>query len=216
MKRLLLLTLAALAALGLNLSPLVSAQEAEPTIEMGTPPEAPDPYGPPIPGSRGNPWTAVMQQWLRTNGFRPGPVDAHFGPVTQSAVIRFQRAAGIPDHGWWDWETSQAQRDYSPPPAPITPTSGNARGRCAQWYDEAMAAGFSDDQWPTVDRIMYRESMCQPGAYNRSGASGLMQIMPMWADDCGGSRQDLFDPAFNLRCAVHVKNVQGWDAWSTY
>ena len=45
---------------------------------------------------------------------------------------------------------------------------------------------------------------------------GLMQVMPMWADDCGGIPADLFDPTFNLRCALHVHGVQGWPAWSTY
>ena len=63
---------------------------------------------------------------------------------------------------------------------------------------------------------MWRESNCQPGAHNRSGATGLMQIMPMWADDCGGSPGDLYNPSFNLRCARHILNVQGWTAWSTY
>ena len=89
-------------------------------------------------------------------------------------------------------------------------------GACGQWSDDALAAGWSASQWPTLDRIMYRESRCQPGAYNPSGASGLLQIMPMWADDCGGSSSDLFDPGFNLRCGRYVYRVQGWSAWSTY
>ena len=88
---------------------------------------------------------------------------------------------------------------------------------CSQWAQTALDVGFSKDQWyEPVSRIMYRESNCDPGAYNPSGASGLMQIMPMWADDCGGSSGDLFDPWFNLNCAVHVYHVQGWGAWSTY
>lgn len=94
--------------------------------------------------------------------------------------------------------------------------SGTASGTCGQWYGTAMDAGFTDGEWSTVATLMSRESNCQPGAYNPSGASGLMQIMPGWADDCGGSPSDLFNPWFNLHCAVHVKNVQGWGAWSTY
>lgn len=89
-------------------------------------------------------------------------------------------------------------------------------GACAQWSANALAAGWSSSQWPTLDRIMYRESRCQPGAHNPSGATGLLQIMPMWADDCGGSPGDLYDPGFNLRCGRHVYRVQGWGAWSTY
>lgn len=88
---------------------------------------------------------------------------------------------------------------------------------CSQWYEAARDAGFSDDQWrEPVSRIMAAESGCNPGAYNPSGASGLMQVMAGWADDCGGSPDDLFDPWFNLRCAHHVYEVQGWGAWVTY
>jgi hypothetical protein len=103
-----------------------------------------------------------------------------------------------------------------PPPPPPPPPPPAARGRCAEFYDDALAAGFTHAQWPTVDRLMYAESRCQPNARNPSGASGLMQVMPMWADDCGGTRADLFNVGFNLRCARHILNVQGWRAWSTY
>lgn len=87
---------------------------------------------------------------------------------------------------------------------------------CREWFWYAMEAGFTYSQWmEPLSRIMYRESHCDPGAHNPSGASGLTQVMPMWADDCGGVPADLFDPAFNLRCAKHVLDVSGWGAWST-
>jgi hypothetical protein len=90
-------------------------------------------------------------------------------------------------------------------------------GACAEWYGTAISAGWSSADWPTVDRIMYAESRCNPGAYNgASGVTGLMQIMPFWAADCGGSPGDLYDPWFNLACALHVYHVQGWQAWVTY
>lgn len=88
---------------------------------------------------------------------------------------------------------------------------------CSEWFDLAIEAGFTPDQWVSpMSRIMQAESGCNPGAYNRSGATGLMQVMKMWADDCGGTSEDLFDPAFNINCAFHVWQVQGWPAWSTY
>lgn len=87
-------------------------------------------------------------------------------------------------------------------------------GKCAEWYDEAMAAGFTPRQWPNVAYIMYRESRCLPYVQNPSGATGLMQIMPMWADDCGGTRSMLFQGWFNLQCAVHILHTQGWSAWA--
>lgn len=89
-------------------------------------------------------------------------------------------------------------------------------GPCSEWYATAMSVGWSPAQWSTLKQIMYRESRCQPGAHNRSGATGLIQIMPMWADDCGGTPSMLFDPTFTLSCGLHILHVQGWRAWSTY
>ena len=45
--------------------------------------------------------TAVrrLQLRLRTLGFRPGPIDGLFGPLTQGAVERFQSAHGLPADG---------------------------------------------------------------------------------------------------------------------
>lgn len=111
---------------------------------------------------------------------------------------------------------SEAAEAFNPGTLPpVVDVASNARGHCAEWYDEAMAAGFTDDQWGTVDRIMWGESRCRPGAHNRSGATGLMQIMPSTARSvCPPG--DLYDPQHNLNCAVHVKAAQGWNAWSVY
>jgi hypothetical protein len=93
-----------------------------------------------------------------------------------------------------------------------TPTIG---GRCAEWYGMALAAGFTHAQWLRLAPIMYRESRCQPGAYNRhGGASGLLQIMPMWAKSCGIGRAQLLEAWSNLRCGVYILRVQGWQAWA--
>ncbi len=98
------------------------------------------------------------------------------------------------------------------------PLPGGAHVPCEQWLGTSRVAGFTDDQIPTEHAVMEAETggSCDPAAHNRSGATGLMQIMPMWADDCGGSPADLFSPQFNLDCALHVLDVQGWFAWSTY
>ena len=64
--------------------------------------------------------------------------------------------------------------------------------------------------------LMRYESGGNPDAYNPSGASGLMQIMPFWADSLGIPRASLFDPATNIEVAAHVYSVQGWWAWSPY
>jgi Transglycosylase SLT domain len=100
--------------------------------------------------------------------------------------------------------------------------------RLVAWLDqqqnEAVAAGepcaeyAGHLEWVGLPEhflfVMNRESHCQPGAHNPSGASGLLQIMPMWADDCGLTTAQLFDPYANLACAALVYAVQGPGAWS--
>jgi len=87
---------------------------------------------------------------------------------------------------------------------------------CAQWIGNSRLAGFTDDQLPTLHRIMWLESRCDPNAYNPSGASGLVQVESWWARACGITPAQLFDPTWNLVCARHVYETQGWTAWSTY
>jgi hypothetical protein len=105
---------------------------------------------------------------------------------------------------------------------PVTPTTAAlvATGACAQWEQAALEAGWELDQWPTLDRIMLRESRCQPGAthHNANGTidRGLMQINSIhlgWLADDGISAADLFDGAINLRAARLLFDRDGWAPW---
>jgi DNA invertase Pin-like site-specific DNA recombinase/lysozyme family protein len=49
-----------------------------------------------------------LQRELRQRGVRPGPVDGRFGPRTELAVARLQRAAGLPANGFVDRRTEGA------------------------------------------------------------------------------------------------------------
>lgn len=92
----------------------------------------------------------------------------------------------------------------------VTPTTTiPASASCPQWWAVAQEVGWPADQLPTVDRIMWCESRCEPTAHNRSGASGLMQLMPGW-----WAGRDPYDPAVNLAMALEVLDAQGWRAWS--
>lgn len=96
--------------------------------------------------------------------------------------------------------------------APPPPTVAVAAGaRCGDWWQLAVDVGWPADELPTLDRVMWCESNCEPRAHNRSGASGLMQIMPGW---WGG--RDPFDPTANLTMAFEVFEAQGWRAWSCW
>lgn len=97
------------------------------------------------------------------------------------------------------------------PPAPTDPPFVPT-GRCAQWEQTALDVGWTAAQWPTADRVMWCESRCNPGARNRSGAVGLMQVLSHWF----APGDDPTDPATNLRVALDVWQRQGWRAWSCY
>ncbi len=114
-----------------------------------------------------------------------------------------------------------AERLDPPPPAPVetAPTlpgsSASAGGRCVGW--EGLLAEHSPG-WSIerMSRIMWRESRCQPGAHNKSGASGLLQVMRShcgWLVGAVGPC-DLFDAEYNVRAAAALWLRQGYRAWA--
>ena len=94
------------------------------------------------------------------------------------------------------------------PPSTLAVTPN---ARCPQWWQTAYEVGWPVDQLPTMDRVMWCESKCSPTAYNKSGASGLMQVLKSHAPN-----EDLFDPVTNLTVALSVLERQGWNAWNCY
>lgn len=96
-------------------------------------------------------------------------------------------------------------------PVQVVPTTASAEyeGPCAEWGALAIEAGWQPDQWPRLSDVMWCESRCDPGAHNRSGASGLLQIMPFW-----WKGRDAFDPFVNLSMGAEIYAIQGWRAWS--
>lgn len=192
MRRLMLLTALAAGALALNLAPTAHAQESpitEPGPESGTPP---DEYGQPIYGTRGNPWTGVMQTWLREAGFRPGPTDLWFGNQTQRAVVAFQAAVGLDQTGEWTWETSQAQQNYAPP-SPSEPTS------------------ISYGVW---DRLAECESNGRWSIDTGNGYYGGLQFaLRSWRAAGGSGYPHHHSREEQIRVAERLLEMQGWSAW---
>ena len=122
-----------------------------------------------------------------------------------AAAVRFaRRGCGGLGCSWTDVTTDED----------IFDVPSDAWGQCSEWMHAALDAGWTEDQWGTLNWIMAAESGCDPGATSSAGAQGLLQIMPMWADDCGGG--NLYEPWFNLACGLHVYHEQGWTAWDVY
>jgi len=108
---------------------------------------------------------------------------------------------------------------------PIPTTTAVPKG-CAQYVADAITAGWPADQAPMLARVMFRESRCDPTAFNakdsNGGSRGLLQINgthKLWLMQTGyiNNLDDLFNPDINLRAALHLWNMVGWSAWaSTY
>jgi hypothetical protein len=64
-------------------------------------------------------------------------------------------------------------------PVPVVADAGAPAGsKCGQWFDEAVQAGWSADQWPILDQIMWRESRCRPDVHNGRGRDRLLRPAP--------------------------------------
>lgn len=115
---------------------------------------------------------------------------------------------------------------------PLPPTAS-----CPMWWSLARVVGFTDEQMPTLDRIIYRESRCDATQLNASdpngGSVGLTQVNRFWClpsryypdgylqsvgvlDDC----DDLYEPEMNLRAALALVaysrsvGLSDWHQWA--
>lgn len=120
------------------------------------------------------------------------------------------------------------RREPTPPPAPVP----QMMERCPEWQAEALAQGWPSDPklLAKLDRVIYRESRCDPTQHNpddpMGGSHGLMQINGFWcrptqywadgwlqAQDAVLDCPDLYDPAINLRAGLLIWHNSGWGPW---
>lgn len=113
--------------------------------------------------------------------------------------------------------------------AEIATRKAPANSRCPQHYQAAMNAGWTHSQWAQIDFIMWRESRCQPTAYNgrgRDNSYGLMQLNMRahrsWVGPMvGWDFTRLYQPETNLRVAKHLYDKArtmfgcGFQPWKT-
>jgi len=90
-------------------------------------------------------------------------------------------------------------------------------GRCGQWYPLAREVGWSIEEWETLSKVMWRESRCDPNAWNGHDA-GLMQINQIHTkhmEQYGYQfPTSMFLPETNLTYALDLWNRAGWEPWT--
>lgn len=138
----------------------------------------------------------------------------------------------------------------APPPAvqqAVTPTTAATTtttpvaplpldARCGKWWSLARQIGFTESMMPTLDRVIYRESRCDPSQHNptdpNGGSHGLTQVNGFWClpsryyplgylqtigvlDSCA----DLYKPRVSLRATMALINYSrgvGLCTWSQW
>lgn len=99
-----------------------------------------------------------------------------------------------------------------------TTTTVVRTGKCAQWHELALSVGWPEEELPTLDKVMWRESRCTPDAYSNGnhGLTQLNNIHRVWIEELGWTfPDDLYDPAKNLRFAYLLWADDGWKHWKT-
>ena len=129
--------------------------------------------------------------------------------------------------------TSTATPSSTLPPTTTSTVPAPPAARCPMWWSLARSVGFTDEQMPTLDRIIFVESRCDETQLNTSDPNGgsisLTQINRFWClpsryypsgylqtvgvlDTC----DDLWSPEINLRAAlalVEYSRSVGLDDW---
>lgn len=118
-----------------------------------------------------------------------------------------------------------------PPPSSTTTSTTTTTFPPGDWQcPDAIrlaAALWPADELPTVDRVVWRESRCQPDAENlsyltggRDYSLGLFQINvlgSLWEDRAARcsltSPVELYDAATNVQCAHVLWLRSGWAPW---
>jgi hypothetical protein len=110
------------------------------------------------------------------------------------------------------------------PTTAVPATTTTVSKGCAEYVADAITAGWPADQAPVLARVMYRESRCNPMAWNgkdsNGGSRGLLQINGIhetWLIEAGiiTKLDDLFYPDVNIRAAVHLYRMVGISAWAS-
>lgn len=112
---------------------------------------------------------------------------------------------------------------------PVVQRTAPDGSRCPQYYQTALDAGWTHAQWSKIDYIIWRESRCNPTAYNgkrRDNSYGLMQLNmrahKAWVGPLvNWDFTKLYNPSTNLSVAKELYNRAskmfgcGFQPWKT-
>jgi hypothetical protein len=118
------------------------------------------------------------------------------------------------------------------PPTTVVTTPITQPDACQTVFDMARHVGWAEQDLTQLVAVAYRESRCNPAAFNASdpngGSAGVMQINYFWCKPSSyyangylqaygllSTCDDLFDLEDNLRSALAIfRYSNGWRAWS--
>lgn len=210
----------------LALSLIVAVGVAAPKGEAVSPAPAATPT-PTVAQPDGN--VMAAQSYLANYGYSTRPT-GFYDTVTTRAVKHFQRANGLPVDGIVGLAVMRAMglptsSPATPAPSTTAPATAPVVVPAGAWKCPASVALLAQYGLPVgyFDRVMYRESRCDPTAYNGRGRDrsyGLLQINTKGANwgelqrRCGlTSRDQLFDARTNIACAAQLYKVYGKKPW---
>ena len=114
-------------------TPATAARSTLPPIPPAKPAAQPAPPSPPLSSAD----VREVQGRLRALGFNPGPVDGNAGPMTTTAVTRYQEAHGLKPTGVADKDMlAELRREPGSTPPPPPPAAARPR---TQPYQSAAA-----------------------------------------------------------------------------
>jgi len=87
---------------------------------------------------------------------------------------------------------------------------------CPQWWPLAVRVGWPVEELEMLDFIIWRESRCDPNAWNGhdAGLTQINQIHTEFVAVMGWSwPEDMFKPEPSLRFTLKLWQGKGWEPW---
>lgn len=180
----------------------------------------------------------------------PASTTEPFSPPTIARIEPVVRAVSVPKDTVPPTTTTTTtapaavpvfEQEVATPDVPYY--KGRTESNCHQFLDLAREVGWGEAELPKLSYIMWRESRCDPWAWNQDdptpdGSRGLTQINGFWCRPSkynpdgylqtvqpellalSGTCADLHDPAINLRAAKAIydygvgRNQNPWGPWA--